>query len=70
MTTPGRWSALEIATLALVTLLAFGWRLDRALKEAPYFDEGTSIRIAEKVFDPEAPWPRHGGDHPALAVRG
>jgi 4-amino-4-deoxy-L-arabinose transferase-like glycosyltransferase len=32
------------------------------------FDEGVCIAIAERVFRPDATWPWHGGDHPALGV--
>jgi 4-amino-4-deoxy-L-arabinose transferase-like glycosyltransferase len=64
-----RWKpALERAGLVLLTVAAFGWRLDRAEEQPYFFDEGTSFRIAEQIFDPEAPWPRHGGDHPSLGV--
>jgi 4-amino-4-deoxy-L-arabinose transferase-like glycosyltransferase len=31
-------------------------------------DEEICIGIAERVFRPGTPWPRHGGDHPALGV--
>ena len=54
--------------LAAVTGLGCLWRLHNALTVGRFADEEICIGIAARVLDPGAPWPLHGGDHPALAI--
>jgi 4-amino-4-deoxy-L-arabinose transferase-like glycosyltransferase len=56
------------AGLAAVAGLGLLLRLERALALEPSYTEAVVIGIAERVFDPAQPWPRHGGDHPFLGV--
>ena len=56
------------AALVLVTALAFGLRLWHARTNVLVPDEEILTGLAEPIFQPGAPWPRHGGDHPALGI--
>jgi 4-amino-4-deoxy-L-arabinose transferase-like glycosyltransferase len=56
------------AGLAAVSGLALYLRVPRALDLPASYTEQVVIGIAERIFAPGMPWPRHGGDHPFLGV--